>query len=147
MKKIIKRLVCMCLVAMMVFTANTTAFAAEKVAIKKTIDREGPDLARKAYANLSPEAKEIFDAALAKDQELLEFHKEYVDSNYKIPNQENLKSYTATSAYSMSRVATDPMTILSAKLAVLGLPSAVVYSLKAMGAGMVAAIVDGPLPI
>lgn len=39
------------------------------------------------------------------------------------------------------------MTILSAQLAALSLPSAVVYSLKAMGAGMVAAIADGPLPI
>lgn len=39
------------------------------------------------------------------------------------------------------------MRILSIQLAELGLPSAVVYYLKAMGAGMVAAIADGPLPI
>lgn len=137
----------MCLVAMMVFSTNTTAFAAEKVAVKKFVEQEGPNYARKAYANLSPEAKEIFDAALVNDQELLEFHREYVDSDYETPNQGSLKSYTTISTYSVTRAATDPMTVLSAKLAVLSLPSVVVYTLKAMGAGMVAAIVDGPLPI
>lgn len=137
----------MCLVAIMVFSAKTTAFAAEKVVVKKIVDREGPNLARKAYANLSPEAKEIFDAALAKDQELQAFHKEYVDPNYEIQNQRSLGADISISTYSMTRAATDPMTILSAKLAVLSLPSAVVYTLKAMGSGMVAAIVDGPLPI
>jgi hypothetical protein len=34
-----------------------------------------------------------------------------------------------------------------AELGGLGLPSAVLYSLNAMGAGMVAAIADGPLPV
>lgn len=147
MKKRLKSFVCMCLVAMMVFSTNTTAFAAEKVAVKKFVEQEGPNFAREAYANLSQEAKEIFDAALVNDQELLEFHREYVDPDYETPNQRSLKSYTTISTYSVRRAATDPMTILSASLAALGLSSAVVYSLKAMGAGMVAAIMDGPLPI
>lgn len=33
------------------------------------------EMAKEAYAALSPEAKAIFDAALADDQELLQFHK------------------------------------------------------------------------
>lgn len=39
------------------------------------------------------------------------------------------------------------MRVLMAELSGLGLPSTVLYSLKAMGAGMVASIADGPLPV
>lgn len=98
-------------------------------------------IARDSYDSLTPEAKAIFDSALAEDPDLLEFHKTYVDPSFKAPS----KPARAYSTYAVA--AADPMTILSAQLAALSLPSAVVYSLKAMGAGMIAAIADGPLPL
>ena len=93
--------------------------------------------AREAYESLSPEARRIFEQSLAYDTELREFHQTYVDSNY--------KSYTPKI---MARAAiVDPLQTLTYELSLLGLPTAVTYSLKAMGAGMVAAIADGPLPV
>ena len=149
MKKMCKRLVCLFLVLTMVFVTNATAFAAEKVSYKKSIEKKDEvQIAKETYANLSPEAKVIFDGELAKDKELLEFHKTHVDPSYEKTSNSSRTIYGKVATYSVTRaVTTDPMTILSAKLAVLSLPSAVAYSLKAMGAGMVAAIADGPLPI
>lgn len=98
-------------------------------------------IARDAYFALNPEARAIFDESISQDTDLVLFHKTYVDA-----------SYDATMAirdeYSTQAVATTgAMAVLSAKLALLKLPSAVLYSLKAMGASMVASIAEGPLPL
>ena len=75
---------------------------------------------------------------LSYDTKMLNFHKRYVDRNF-VPTVFN-RQFRSVSAV-------DAMRILSIQLAELGLPSAVVYSLKAMGTGMVITIADGPLPI
>ncbi len=142
MKKLLSKIICIVLVFSMVTAMSSTAFAAQFSKLESSTIGTADDihLAKDSYNALSPEAKAIFDNALTKDAELLEFHKTYVDPSFKAPS-------VAQRAYSTYAVAADPMTVLSAQLAALSLPSAVLYSLKAMGAGMVAALADGPLPI
>lgn len=118
-----------------VFAAGSTSYQMEnKVGTEADIEA-----AKNAYAALGPEAKAIFDAALANNQELLQFHKNYVDPDCNI----EVSSITMHSAAAVA----DPMTVLNTQLALIHLPQAVTYSLQAMGAGMVAAIADGPLPV
>ena len=146
-----KKFISIILVLAMVFSLSSTAFAAENRSyIQKDGTTEEIQLAKESYEALSPEAKAIFEASLALNPELLEFHKEYVDPSFKstkaieksaLAGVGQLKSTMAVAAVA------DPMTILNAQLAALSLPTSVLYSLQAMGAGMVAAIADGPLPI
>ncbi|KSV59246.1 hypothetical protein [Acetivibrio ethanolgignens] len=141
MKKFTAKVLSVILVLSMVLELPATAFATEYgVAYDLSIGtQEDITYARNTYNALDSKAKVIFEKALARDPKLLEFHKTYVDPNF-----------TTLRKIPIARVAVssiDPMTVLSAQLATLGLPSAVVYSLKAMGAGMVAAIADGPLPV
>lgn len=133
-----KKIVSILLVIAMGISLSTTAFAAEK-SNTEIITEEDVQLAKEAYDSLSTEAKKIFEDSLALDSEMMEFHKNYVDPSFKVKRD--------VLTIGTRAVATDPMTILTAQLAALSLPSAVVYSLKAMGAAMVAAIADGPLPI
>lgn len=88
---------------------------------------------------MTSEAQAIFDASLAYDSDMLEFHTTYVDKNFtpSLPRSQTRSDIAAT----------DPMRVLMAQLSRLGLPSSVLYSLKAMGAGMVASIADDPLPV
>lgn len=140
MKKITTKLISFALVLSMVFSLSVPAFAAENYDSGTiTNTQEDIEIARKAYAALTPEAKVIFEESLAYDAEMLKFHITYVDQNFTPPAP---KPQTKSVA-----VAADPMKILMAELSGLGLPSAVLYSLKAMGAGMVTAIADGPLPV
>lgn len=143
MKKLTTKMLSLILTLSMVFSLAVPAFAAENYGSSGTSTsvntQEDIDAAREAYAALTPEARTIFDASLAYDSDMLEFHTTYVDKNFTPP---------APRPQTRSAVAAaDPMRVLMAQLGGLGLPSAVLYSLKAMGAGMVAAIADGPLPV
>lgn len=141
MKTLSKKLISLLLTLTMIFSLSATAFAAENYGnVTTSINtQEDIDAARDAYAVLTPEAKAIFDESLAYDAEMLEFHKTYVDKNFTPPAlRPQMRSAAAVA---------DPMRILMAELGALGLPSAVLYSLKAMGASMVAALADGPLPL
>ena len=102
--------------------------------------QEEIEAARETYLALTPEVKAIFDASLVDDPKMLEFHLSYVDKSFTPPAAK-------VQARSANAVVADPMRVLMEQLGGLGLPSSVLYSLKAMGAGMVAAIADGPLPI
>lgn len=135
-----KRILSVILVLAMTLSLCSTAFAAERVGYdSEEVTATDIELARNAYNELSPEAKAIFDKALASDMEMLEFHKAYVDPNTDI---EYAPNYSVRSA---GAVAADPMAILKAEFAIMQLPEVVKYVLEAMGAGMVAAIGDGPL--
>ena len=142
MKNLTNRLVSFMLIFALALSLSAPAFAAEYSGTNELENEIGTtddiQAAREAYYALSPEAKEIFDATLADTPELLEFHKTYVDESFVAPTQVRPQA---------AAVAADPMTVLMAELSVLALPNAVLYSLKAMGAGMIAAIADGPLPI
>ena len=141
MKKLTTKLASFILTLSMLFSLTVPAFAAENYDSIGTISntQESIDAAREAYAALTPEAKVIFEESLAYDAEMLKFHTTYVDQNFTLPAvRPETKSATAVA---------DPMRVLMAELSGLGLPSAVLYSLKAMGAGMAAAVADGPLPV
>ena len=96
--------------------------------------------ARDIYNALGPEAKKIFDESLKSDNELLDFHKTYVDKDFTVKS-----SNTRIQTYAVAN--SNTLASLMAELRTLGLPSSVLYSLQAMGASMIAAIADGPLPI
>ena len=70
---------------------------------------------------------------------MLQFHTTYVDQGFTPP----VPIPKTRSAAAVE----DPMRVLMKELNGLGLPLAVLYSLKAMGASMVASIADGPLPV
>ena len=146
MKNLTNRLVSFMLVFALALSLSAPAFAAEYSGtneLENEIDTaDDIQAAREAYYALSPEAKEIFDATLADTPKLLEFHQTYVDENFVVPVQVRPQAAAAAGA-----VAADPMTVLMAELSALALPTSVLYSLKAVGAGMVAAIADGPLPV
>lgn len=135
MKRIRNSVISFLLAFSLVLSLSLSAFATEAFTEDfPSIDvtQEEIALAKEAYNNLSPEAKVIFDASLASDSELLEFHLTYVDPNFSPPPM----AYTAAAA-----------TLVVNELSALGLPRAVVYAFKAMAASMTAAIADGPLPI
>ncbi|HIX90499.1 MAG TPA: type II toxin-antitoxin system HicA family toxin [Candidatus Agathobaculum pullicola] len=141
MKKLTTKVLSFILTLSMMFSLMVPAFAAENYDSEGTLSntQESIDAAREAYAALTPEAKAIFDASLTYDTEMLKFHTTYVDQNFTPPAPRPQTRSAAAVA--------DPMRVLMVELGGLGLPSAVLYSLKAMGAGMVAAIADGPLPV
>lgn len=130
MKNLTNKLISFILMIAMVFTTTVPAFASHQVRYDENISIEQVQTAQETYNNLTPEARVIFEQAISSDQELLEFHQKYVDPNFNpLPTT---YSQTAT---------------IANQLALLGLPSAVTYSLNAMAASMVAAVADGPLPI
>ena len=134
-----KKFLSIILVLAMTLSLCSTAFAVEYREENEIGTETDIEMAKDAYAALSPEAKTIFDAALANDPELLQFHRDYVDPNCSIKE-------SPIAVHSAAAVA-PPMTILNAQLALIDLPQAVKYALQAMGSGMVAAIADGPLPV
>lgn len=140
-----KKILSIVLALAMTLSLCSTAFAAEvryDDVVDEVITAEDIEISKDVYDALSPEARAIFNDALARDMELLQFHKAYVDpsSDIVIAPQNRARAMAATAA-------TDPMTVLNTQLALLSLPTSVVYTLKAMGAGMIAAIADGPLPV
>lgn len=143
MRKYINKVLSLILVLSMVLSSNAPVFADESYASTQTsiISNTQADIvtARKIYAELSPEAKAIFDQSLVYDYNMLEFHKTYIDENFTLP----VLVFSTRSYVNI----TDPMHVLTVQLKNLHLPSAVLYSLKAMGASMVAAVADGPLPV
>lgn len=143
MKKLTTKMISFILTLSMVLSLSVPAFATENYNIANTSDAIGSqeeiEAAREAYSSLTPEAKAIFDASLANDPDMLKFHTTYVDENF-TPPVPKIQTRSAMAA-------ADPMSVLMTQLGGLGLPSAVLYSLKAMGAGMVASIADGPLPV
>lgn len=145
MKKLTTKVLSFILTLSMMLSLMVPAFAAENYDSEGALSntQESIDAAREAYAALTPEAKAIFDASLTYDTEMLKFHTTYVDQNFTPPAPRP----QTRSAVAVAGAAADPMQVLMVELGGLGLPSAVLYSLKAMGAGMVAAIADGPLPV
>lgn len=139
-----KKFLSFILVFAMTISLCSAAFAAEpEVYVMEAEVGSATDIenAKDAYTSLSPKAKSIFDNALASDFELLQFHMTYVDPNY------NIKYDLGHRFRSMAVSAANPMAIINAEFAAINLPIEVMYALKAMAAGMVAAISDGPLPV
>lgn len=141
MKQLTTKFLSVILILSIVFTSSIPALAVESYNDEKTSTNTQVDIdiVRETYATLSPEAKAIFDKSLAYDPEMLKFHTTYVDQNFTPP--------VITPKTRRAVAATDPMRILTDELNKLKLPPKVIYPLKAMGASMVAAVADGPLPV
>ena len=141
MKRII-RCICLTLVFAMVLSTGAIAADATKQNESETVsflvdNYDEAQIAQDTYANLSPEAKQLFDQLLARNPRLAEYHRNNVDSSFRAD---------LTDTYAVPKP-NDPLELLAAELAALALPASVEYSLEAMGAGMVAAVADGPLPV
>lgn len=139
MKKLGQKTISLFLSLVMLFSISSTASAISfysRTYSTDSISNEEISLANEAYASLTPEARDIFNAYLLYDDELLQFHKTYIDPNFNISSTPTTYSAIA-----------DPLITLGEQLSGIPLPTAVLYSFKAMGAGMVAAIADGPLPV
>lgn len=139
MKRIIR---CICLTLVFAMVLSTGAIAAdaakqdESEAVSFLLDNyDEAQIAQDTYANLSPEAKQLFDQLLARNPELAEYHKNNVDYSFRADLADT----------NVAMRGGDPLEVLSKQLAVLALPVAVEYCLEAMGASMVVAIADGPL--
>ena len=142
MKRLRIKLCSVVLIVSMVLGMSVPALAAERSkGNSSSVSQEEIDAVRKVYSSLSPEAKKIFDESLMDDPELLDFHITYVDKDFKtIVHTKNVRMTTSSTV-------TDALKILMDQLNSMGLPTTVLYALKATGAGMVAAVADGPLPI
>ena len=149
MKHLFNQFLSVFLVLTMVVSGSLTSLASDCTTSNYSYDfstetevpfEEEISIAQNAYAELSPEAKVLFENSLLEDPELLAFHRTYVDSYFTV----DTSMHRAPSAYAVS--ASNPLSVLSSQLNSLGLPTAVVYSLKALGASMAAALADGPLP-
>ncbi len=84
------------------------------------------------YSNLSPTAKQIYDAAISEFPELIAYHVTNIDSKYE-PLQ------------IMPLAANDAMSIVTSGLAGLSLPTEVQEVLTMLASGITAALADGPL--
>lgn len=87
----------------------------------------------KAYSNLSPEAKAIFDASISTNPALVEYHRNNIDSTY---------DETRIESNAMTR---DAAVIIQNGLMNMNLPVAVQDALNLLSSGIMAALMDGPL--
>ncbi len=94
------------------------------------------------YNNLTPEAKALFQEQLNKDFTLQSFHRQNVGFNDSMYEMRSSRSYSM-----MSATVANPLDVLNAELVALNLPTAVRYALMAIGSGMAAAGIDGPIPV
>lgn len=138
----IQKIVSILLMIFLIGNLGTPAYAAAS-STKSNIISTPSDIssAIDAYNDLEPDAKIIFLKSLSTNQELLNFHLTYVDEDFTISSEDS-PSYN-----NLAKSTSNILNVLSNNLSPLGLPTAVLYSLQAMGAAMVAAIADGPLPI
>lgn len=134
-----KKFISLMLSVMLIFVLTEPALATENNNNVVNENQDEQEIAASIYNSLSPEAKLIFEQTISSNPELLEFHKKYVDKSFVV-------NPVKVTTIGESKV-TGPAAILAAELAKLSLPVDVTYSLNAMGAGMVAAIADGPLPV
>lgn len=140
MKRLTTKILSFILTLSLICNSSIPVFAAESYGYGETYINTKEDIegAKRAYEALTPEAKRIFEQALIYDAETLEFHTTYIDPGFEEPAP---KPQPRTTAFK------DPMKVLMAELGKLSLPTSVLYSLKAVGAGMVASIADGALPV
>ncbi len=145
MKSKFTRYVCFILAIAILFSVNVSAVTAKPETVAEryaTVEAyDVGKIARNTYENLSDEARILFDEVISRDSELTKFHHKYVDPTFYAENNIAQQRNTANTQ------AADLLTLLADKLAALALPEEVTYCLNAMGAGMVAAIADGPLPL
>lgn len=171
MKKFLTKSISFVLCFAITFTTLTqTVSAATKQSNK---EKQAIKAAQEVFNSLSPEAKEKFVTFIEnEDYELLEIHKKYVDPDYdkmkvkediknKIHNNQLLNTesnnitvikgveITIDKPMIMMAAASpaDALDILNTRLIALNLPTLVRYTFMAMGGGLAAAGLDGPLPI
>lgn len=137
--KRVKRMLALLLISAMMLGLSVPAVADYKLEENAVVQEKinNADFLQKAYNGLSPEAKAIFDQFLAMDEDLLALHKEYVDSSYELP----------AVPYAVASATSDTLTYISNELAALGLSTNVIYYFESLASGMIAAVVDGVLPV
>lgn len=84
-----------------------------------------------SFNNLNSKERAIFLNEIVKDDQLLEFHKDYIDPNCNLTKPRRVKALSE----------------FKSGLQALSLPWPVYYSLILSASGIVAAGIDGPLPI
>ncbi len=85
-----------------------------------------------AYENLTPEAKDIFNRVIAENAELVEYHRDNIDSNYCTDLDKNtVGTYSAMSSAA---------TIIQDGLRNMNLPAQVQEALNMLSSGIVAAL-------
>lgn len=171
MKKFLTKSISFVLCFAITFTTLTQTVSAATKQLNK--EKQAIKAAQEVFNSLSPEAKEKFVTFIEnEDYELLEIHKKYVDPDYdkmkvkediknKIHNNQLLNTesnnitvikgveITIDKPMIMMAAASpaDALDILNTRLIALNLPTLVRYTFMAMGGGLAAAGLDGPLPI
>ncbi len=123
--------VCFCILPTSVFAINATTEPEYTYVVDCSISVEESLI--RAYSNLSPEAKEIFDSRIASNPALVEYHQNIVDPSY------DVTQYMS----SLSRSAVD---IITSGLSNMNLPVQVQEALNLLSSAILAALADGPLP-
>lgn len=134
----------LCAVLLFNFAAPVFAEESEDTVIEVTIDNfDVIAYAQDVYAALDRDSRLVFDYEISNDADLLAFHKRCVDPSFQdfaldVPPQLDAAVFA---------IGRNPLSTLYARLALLGLPIAVLYSLKALGISMTLALADGALPV
>lgn len=142
MKKIISLLLSLVMVLSMsvpAFATSGTISTDDDAALIMTVDvsMTAEESLLLAYKNLTPEAKEIFEAAIASAPDIVEYHRNNIDPSYEIPQ----------SATMSTTAAADAVVLIQNGLTSLGVPVQVKEALTLLASGISAALIDGPLPI
>lgn len=140
MKRLISLLlvICLCLAALpcAALAANVNISPNEQVFIVDC-SMSVEDALSAAYENLTPEAKDIFNRVIAENAELVEYHRDNIDSNYCTDLDKNtVGTYSAMSSAAA---------IIQDGLRNMNLPAQVQEALNMLSSGIVAALADGPL--
>ena len=145
MKKTLKRVLCLVSILAFLLSLLSTAYAAANNSdVSASIDCSfsEEENAKAVFEGLSPEAKQIFLEHISYDPALVQFHREYVDATF---SPEGFLASCSTNNITSND--NDPLTIVHNGLIALGLSTAVVYAFEGIASGIVAAAVDGFLPV
>lgn len=139
-----KKIICIMLSLVMILSMSIPSFATDSISdndnaeLVYTVDVSmSPEEALLlAYENLTPEAKAIFEAAIANSPDVVTYHRNNIDAKYEIPQ----------AAVQSSTAAVDAVAVIQNGLSSMNIPADVKEALALFASGIAAALADGPLP-
>lgn len=142
-----KKIVSLVLSLVMILSMSVPAFATNSISDNNNAEQvfivdvsmTSEEALLLAYESLTPEAKAIFEAAIANSLDAITYHRSHIDANYEIP-QALMQSAAATAA------AVDAVRLIQNGLTSMYVPEAVNKAMTLFASGISAALFDGPLP-
>lgn len=136
------------ILAMLVTSTLSFANGSSQMATASTLSASDEKvLVQEIYSSLNDEAKALFNAQIAKDPTLTKVHKKYVGNVVSVNYNVNALNSNSVQTYRAAKSSQNALDVLKTELTALALSSALYYALMAEGAALVAAGIDGPIPV